>query len=69
MIFRINNPDDGAIRRRVLALERKARFLSPTPKNQLANSGSGRIDRHHRFALRLQILVEGLNDEQLTILE
>ena len=69
MFFRINYPNDRAIRRRVFSLERKARFLSPAPENQFANTGARGINRDQRFSLGLQILVKGLNYEQLTILK
>src|SRR5712692_7812484 len=52
MLFRIHNRDNRAIRRRIFALERKARFPAPAPENQLAHAGAGGIYRHHWFALR-----------------
>src|SRR5712692_3208973 len=69
MFIRINNRNNRAISRRIFALERKACFPSPAPENQLADAGAGGIYRHQRFALRRQILVERLNDEQLAPFE
>ncbi len=69
MFVRIYNPNDRAIRRRVFPLERKTRFLSPTPKNQFTYACAGGIYRDQRFALWRQIFVERLDDEQLAALE
>ena len=69
MTFRIYYSNDRAIRRRIFALERKASFLTSTPENQLANTGARGINRDQRLSLRLQILVEGLNDEQFAVLK
>src|ERR1041384_4852302 len=69
MTVRVDYSDNRAVRRRVFALERKARFLSPAPENQFTNAGAGRINRHQGFSLRSQILVEGLHDEQLPVMK
>ena len=69
MFVRINNPDDRAIGRRLFALERKTGFLSPAPENQLADTGAGGVDGHQRLALRGEILIERLDNEQLATLE
>ena len=68
MTIRVNYADDCAITRCLLALERKARFFSPAPENQFADARPSGIDRHQGLALRLQILIEGLNDEELTVI-
>jgi predicted naringenin-chalcone synthase len=65
MTVRIHNPNNRAVGRRVFAFERKARFLSPAPENQFAHTGARSINRNQRLSLWGQILVEGLNDEQL----
>jgi hypothetical protein len=67
MLIRIDDADNRTIRRRVFAFERKARFLSPTPENKFAYSGASGVDRHHRLTLWFQLLVEGLNDQELAI--
>ena len=67
MTFRIDYSDNRAISRSVFAFERKARFLSPAPENQFTDSGAGGIHGNQGFTLRLQILVEGLNDEQSAV--
>ena len=69
MSLRVNDSDNGTIRRRVFAFERKARFLSSTPENEFTDAGTSRIDRHHRLPLRLEVLIEGLNNQELAILE
>src|SRR5689334_14577162 len=65
--IRVHDGDNGAIRRGVLPLKGKARFLSAAPENKLADARAGRIDSDHRFALWQEIFVEGLNYEQLAM--
>lgn len=65
MLFGINNPNNRAIGRGIFALEGKARFFAAAPENQLTDAGSGGVYGNQRFALRRQILVEGLNNQQL----
>jgi len=67
--LRIYYSDDRAIGRRILAFERKARFLAPAPENQFADSGARGVDRYQRFSLWRQVFIKGLNDEQFPILE
>ena len=67
MTFRIDYSDNRAISRSVFAFERKACFLSPAPENQFTDAGARGIHRYQRLSLRLQILVEGLNDEQSAV--
>src|SRR5438128_1419826 len=69
MLIRIHYSHDCAIRRRIFAFERKARFFSPAPKDQLADAGAGSINGDHRFALRREIFVERLHHKQLAILQ
>src|SRR5713226_9348246 len=69
MLIRINYSHNRAVCRRVFPLERKARFLSAAPENQLANTGACGIDRDQRLALRREIFIERLNDEQLAAVE
>ena len=64
MRVRINDGYDGAIRWRVFPLERKARFLTPAPENQVAFAGPNRIHGHHWLAGRLKIFVQRLYDKQ-----
>src|SRR5437660_7357942 len=52
MAIRIYDSDNRTIRWRVFTFERKTRFLSPAPKNQLTDAGARRIDGHQRFSLR-----------------
>ncbi len=61
----IDYPDHRAIGRGIFALEGKARFLAAAPENQFTDSGSGGIYGHHRFPLRREIFVEGLDNQQL----
>jgi hypothetical protein len=65
--IRVNDRNNSTIRRRVFPLEGKARFLSTTPENKFANSRAGSINRHQWLALRRQIFVEGLNNEELAM--
>jgi len=69
MFIRIHNRDNRAVRGRVFALERKARFLAAAPENKFAHARAGRINSDHRLALWRQIFVQGLNNQQLAILE
>jgi len=42
--FRINNPDNRAVGRRVVAFKRKTRFFSPTPEDQFTDARADRIE-------------------------
>jgi hypothetical protein len=53
----VDDTDDRAIGGRVFPFERKTRFLSATPENQLANAGANRINCNHRLARWLEILI------------
>src|SRR5205085_8381674 len=66
MRVRINDCDDCAIGRRVLALERKASFLASAPEDKLACASTNRINRNQRLTLRPQIFIERLHDQKLT---
>src|SRR6266852_5332881 len=65
MFVRINNPNNRAIGRSIFTLKGKARFFAAAPENQLTHTGAGGIHSHQRFTLRLEVLVEGLNNQQL----
>src|ERR1044071_6974882 len=69
MRVRIDDADDGAVGRRILAPEGEARFLTPAPEDQLAHARSDGIKRDERCALRLQVSVERLHDEELPPLQ
>ena len=69
MLIGIYNPNDRAIGRRVFAPERKTRFLSPAPEDQFSDTGAGGIDGHQWFALRQEILIKRLDDQQLATVQ
>jgi len=69
MLIRVHDSHNRAIRRRVFAFERKACFLSATPKNQFTDAGACGVNRYHWFALRLEILIKGLNHHQLAMVQ
>jgi hypothetical protein len=69
MALRVYNSNNGAVSWRIFTLEREARFLSPAPENQFANPSAGRVNRYQRLALRLQVFIEGLDNQQFSILE
>src|ERR1041385_5617011 len=69
MLLRIDYSHNRAISRCIFALERKARFLSAAPEDQFAHAGADRINRDQRLPLRLQVLVERLNNEQFTVMQ
>lgn len=69
MLIRIDDPDNCAIGRRVFTLERKAGFLSPAPEDQFSDPGAGGIYGHQWFALRQEILIKRLDDQQLATVQ
>src|SRR5262245_33302610 len=66
MRFRIDDSDNRAVGRNLTPLKWEAGFLSSTPENQITGSGADRIDSHQRLPGRPQLLVENLNQKQLT---
>lgn len=66
MFIGIDYPDDGAIRWRFVTFERKARFLSATPKYKFADACPDSVQCHHWLSLFFQISIKRLNDKELT---
>ena len=69
MSIRIHDADNRAIRRRVFSFERKTRFLAATPKDQFADSRSNRINGNEWLARRLEVFIQGLDNQQLSSLK
>jgi len=62
----IDDADDCAIGRRIFSLEGEAGFLAPAPKNQFTNTRADRVDSYERFSRGLEILVQRLDNKQLS---
>jgi hypothetical protein len=65
----INYPDDRAVGRSVFSFERETGFLASTPKHQLTNTCTYRINSDQWLAGRLKILIESLHNQQLAALK
>jgi len=55
---RIYDPNDRAVGRGLVPLERKRSLFPATPKNKFTYSGPDRIKGNHRFTLVVQVRIQ-----------